>query len=174
MTTSAPCSSTCQSPSFSASHFTTRHGAVWVLRLRTISSSPRSWNARARIVPTCPVPPGITILICPDRKLARPVTDVRQTISDRQSHFGNRQATCYLDRVGFFTSEIFLSSQRYFTCFGMLGQQSGSFLANTSRSTRIMPSFTEDSFFAIPGSSNDAAGLYPAAVLEKTVSVLLE
>src|SRR5947209_6510686 len=61
MTTSAPSSSAVQSPSVSASHAAVRHGAEVGLRLRTTTPCPPARKCRARIVPTCPEPPGMTI-----------------------------------------------------------------------------------------------------------------
>src|SRR5437870_1862779 len=63
MTTSAPSSARAQSPRLRASQGRTRHGAWIGRRLRTTTSSPRAWKARARMVPTWPVPPGITIFM---------------------------------------------------------------------------------------------------------------
>src|SRR3982751_2775704 len=50
-------------PSVSASHQATCHGAGCGLRLSTTTSCPPASNALARIVPTCPDPPGMTIFI---------------------------------------------------------------------------------------------------------------
>src|SRR5215211_2258109 len=40
-----------------------RQGALPTRRLRTTTSCPPCWRARASTVPTCPDPPGITIFI---------------------------------------------------------------------------------------------------------------
>ncbi len=63
MTTSAPSISAVHDPALSPSHGTTRHGAGEDFRLSTTTSSPEAWNERASMVPTCPLPPGITIFM---------------------------------------------------------------------------------------------------------------
>src|SRR5688500_5303682 len=63
MTTSAPSISLAHRPSVRASHSTTRQGADRGVRLSTHTSWPSPLIARDRTVPTCPEPPGMTILI---------------------------------------------------------------------------------------------------------------
>src|SRR6476646_6348853 len=64
MTTVASSSSFAQSPTDSPSHCTHRHEHPGLgLRLKTTTSSPAEAKARQRILPTWPVPPGITIFI---------------------------------------------------------------------------------------------------------------
>ena len=63
MTASAPASRSVQSPGVCPSHGIARHGDFRGFRLRTITSWPSAWKARARTVPTCPDPPGMTIFI---------------------------------------------------------------------------------------------------------------
>src|SRR6267378_7940440 len=64
MTTVASSSSFAQSPTDSPSHCTHRHERSGLaLRLKTTTSSPAEAKARQRILPTWPVPPGITIFI---------------------------------------------------------------------------------------------------------------
>src|SRR5579864_4121959 len=63
MHTSLCSSSAIQAPGVSPSHGMVRHGAGFGWRLRTVTVSPRAWKWRASIWPTCPLPPGITILI---------------------------------------------------------------------------------------------------------------
>src|SRR5262249_4227127 len=64
MTAEARSSSLAQSPSDFPSHCTHRHEQLGLaLRLNTTTSSPADEKARQRILPTWPVPPGITIFI---------------------------------------------------------------------------------------------------------------
>src|SRR3954468_20082900 len=74
MTTSDPSSASAQLPSVAASQAMIGHGALPAERLKTVTSWPSRWKARARRVPTCPEPPGITIFIAgptKDQRLAR-------------------------------------------------------------------------------------------------------
>src|SRR6266481_2284283 len=64
MTAAASSSSFAQSPTDSPSHCTHRHEhSGLALRVKTTTSSPAEAKARQRVLPTWPVPPGITIFI---------------------------------------------------------------------------------------------------------------
>ena len=63
ITASDPSISAAQSLRVSASHRTTRQAAFPWPRLSTTTSWPSATKARASRIPTCPVPPGITIFM---------------------------------------------------------------------------------------------------------------
>ena len=50
-------------PAVRPSHRTAFHGAGRGMRLNTVTACPCAWKWRARMWPTCPLPPGITIFI---------------------------------------------------------------------------------------------------------------
>src|SRR5271169_3580023 len=75
MHTSLFSSSATHSPGVIPSQRTTRHGAAPGSRLKTVTVCPWPWKWRARIWPTCPLPPGITMRIdCSVTHVASPVS----------------------------------------------------------------------------------------------------
>jgi hypothetical protein len=87
ITASAPSISVAHAPRVDASHLTTRHGAARESRLRTTTSCPSAWNTRARIVPTCPAPPGITIFMAKTPKLNAFNSQSTRRVERSQRHF---------------------------------------------------------------------------------------
>src|ERR1700722_4004444 len=77
ITTSQASISFRQIPSVLPSHPATCQGSTRGRRLRTTTSWPSAWNARARTVPTCPDPPGMTIFIASSNSFDEPVSEFR-------------------------------------------------------------------------------------------------